>query len=67
MLYKPKMKKNSFWDGFFFVFGFNSNPISEKLKETARKNVDQRISESWDNTSSNFKDVFDSEACLLND
>jgi hypothetical protein len=56
-----KMKKNIFWDGFFFVFGFNSNPLSAELKELADKSIDQRIGESWQRTSDVFKETFEKE------
>ncbi len=54
-----KMKRNIFWDGFFFVFGFDSNPFLRKSREIASKSVEQRISENWENTSVTFKETFE--------
>lgn len=59
-----KMKRNFFWDGFFFVFGFNSNPFLKKAKEISGKSVEQRISDNWERTSTNFKETFEKQEQL---
>jgi hypothetical protein len=61
------MKKNIFWDSFFFVFGFNSNPLLNGIKEINSKSVDQRISESWGRTSETFKETFEKQECVANE
>jgi hypothetical protein len=61
-----KMRKNIFWDSFFFALGFNSNPLLHKVKEIAAKSVDQRISESWGRTSETFEETFEKQERVIN-
>ena len=61
------IKKSAFWDGFFFVLGFKSNPFLMKVKELKRKTVDDRISDSLEITSNTFGEVYNREISCFNE
>jgi hypothetical protein len=66
-LSSEKTKRNIFWDGFFSVFGFYSNPLLNNVREITNKSVDQRMSESWGSASETFKETFEKQECVVNE
>jgi hypothetical protein len=59
--------KKAFWDGFLFVFGFRVNPFLKYAREIKRKTVNDRVSDSFEHTSSLFCEVYAKEASFINE
>lgn len=62
-----KLDHKAFWNAFFYLFGFSSNPLRDKAKYIASKNVNDRISDSWKSTATNFHNIYSKEACIMHE